>query len=133
MWTLCVVKIGVLGLSLRLSRNIGDLPNGPRAGLLKFFLEQRDMFAPPRFQMGTSCSPSSASLERSPRKDLLPTHVEPPYRIFLVYIRGLLQETELFRSVRSPNADPIPSRGPLERAVAHDQERKGPPWRSWGS
>ena len=30
MWTLRC-QIGVLGLSLKLSRNIGDLPNGPRA------------------------------------------------------------------------------------------------------
>ena len=30
-------------------------------------------------------------------------------------MRGLLQETELFRSVKGRNQDPIPSRGPLER------------------
>ena len=51
--------------------------------------------------------------QRGPREDLLSTYVESPQRISLVYIRGLLQRTELFRSVRGPNQDPILSRGPL--------------------
>ena len=49
-------------------------------------------------------------VQRGPREDLLRTYVESPQRIFLVYILGLLQRTELFRRVRGPNQDPIPSR-----------------------
>ena len=45
---------------------------------------------------------------------------------FLVYIRGLLQEPELFGSVRGSNQDPIPSGGHLERAETLDQEQLGP-------
>ena len=38
--------------------------------------------------------------------------------IFLIHTLGLLQPTELFRSARGPNQDPIPVQVPLERAGA---------------
>ena len=50
MWTLRC-QIGVLGLSVKFSRNIGDLPNGPRSPPM-FLEEPKDMFAPPSLQMG---------------------------------------------------------------------------------
>ena len=51
MWTLRC-QVGVLGLSLKLSRNIDYLPKGPCASPLKIFGGERHMFAPPSFQMG---------------------------------------------------------------------------------
>ena len=44
-------QIGVLGLSLKLSRKIGDFPNDPVQGPLEIFGVQKDMFAPPSFWM----------------------------------------------------------------------------------
>ena len=48
----------------------------------------------------------------------------------MAYPRYLPQGTELFRSIRGSNQDPIPSWVPLERAGALDQI--GPLCRPWG-
>ena len=64
--------------------------------------------------------------QRGPREDLLSTYVESPQRISLVYIRGLLQRTELFRSVRGPNKDTIPSRDTLSELRPLIKSKWGP-------
>ena len=55
-------QIGVLGLSLRLSRNIGDLPNGPRAGLLKIFGGAKRYVCSPTFSDGGAAAPPAPPL-----------------------------------------------------------------------
>ena len=54
MWTLDTLRrlIAVLGLSLKLQRKIGGMPNGPVEGPLKIFGGVNDMFALSSFQMG---------------------------------------------------------------------------------
>ena len=64
-----------------------------------------------------------------PTEDLLSYDVESMQRIFLLYIRGLLQGTELFRSVKGPQPGPDPQPGsPWARWVyeSHGQEPMGP-------
>ena len=47
-------EIGILGLSIKLSRTIRDFPNDPHAGPSQHFLggEQKYILAPPKFCMG---------------------------------------------------------------------------------
>ena len=74
MWTLRC-QIGVLGLSLKLSRNIGDLPNGPRASSLKAFGGAKRYVCSPKFSDGGAAAhpapPSSSAL--------FSTDGEPPH------------------------------------------------------
>ena len=76
MWTLRC-QIAVLGLSLKLSRNIGDLPNGPRAAPPpNVFGEQKDMFTPQVFRWGSSCSPCFPSSTAHFSTDGEPSHID---------------------------------------------------------
>ena len=54
------------------------------------------------------------SVHGASREDILFTYGRGAVVNFLgIYLRNLLQEIELFRSVKDPNQDPIPSRLPL--------------------
>ena len=64
-----------------------------------------------RSQHGATGANAPARLSGAPR-DLFPTYAESPYRVFLVCIRGLLQLTEFFPSIRGPQSRPNPQLGP---------------------
>ena len=79
-----------------------------------------------RSQWGAAGANAPAKLSRAP-ENFLPVNAESPQRIFLVYVRGLLQPAALFGSVSSPQLRPIPHPGrPMEQDVAQINSQWGP-------
>ena len=61
MWTLRC-QIGVLGLSVKFSRNIGDLPNGPRAAPPHVFGGAKGYVCSPKFSDGGAAAHPASPL-----------------------------------------------------------------------